>query len=135
MKTIKQDVTMLRAAYEQRLEEYRALRAAKQWAGSIYLAGIVVEIALKLVIGRHLGVAELPDIFKSHDLELLRYCSGLEPEFDGRPRLSENFTALNTTWRIDLRYQGAKSETESDAIDKALHEPNEGLLSFLSVRF
>ncbi len=82
LKLIEQDVTTLRQAYQERKVEYDALRAASRWSGAILYAGTLLELALKVVICKHLGVSKLPAIFQVHDLELLLYCSGQQDSDD-----------------------------------------------------
>jgi HEPN domain-containing protein len=51
-------------------EAYVLLKAAK-WHGAMYLAGYVLECALKAVIAKYEG-GELPHQFEVHDLDTLR---------------------------------------------------------------
>ncbi|MDZ7289541.1 MAG: hypothetical protein ONB42_06375, partial [candidate division KSB1 bacterium] len=54
--------------YYERKVEYDALRAAGRWSGAILYAGILLELALKLVLCKPLGVFRLPTIFRVHVL-------------------------------------------------------------------
>lgn len=135
LKLVVQDVATLRLAYEERCLEYDCLRTAGRWAGAVYLSGILVEIAFKIIIGKHMGVSKLPDLFKVHDLELLRYCSGLENSFASSPELHTNFSTIHNAWTIDLRYRGSEAEIAANDVHKALYEPPDGLLTFLSRHF
>jgi hypothetical protein len=73
LKFIQQDAGTLRIAFAERKREYDSFRAAGNWAGAMLHAGILLEVALKLAICRHLNVPKLPIIFQVHDLELLFY--------------------------------------------------------------
>ena len=54
-----------------RLEEAMTLLKAKNWAGAMYIAGYIVECAMKAVIAkRHSDY--LPDRYTIHDLQTLR---------------------------------------------------------------
>jgi len=95
IKFIKQDANVLLAAYNARKEEYEALRATRQWSGAISHAGILLELALKLVTGKHIGATELPVMFQIHDLELLLYCSGQRVNFFGNSTVQHNFDIVS----------------------------------------
>jgi len=133
IKFIKQDAGILLEAYNARKEEYEALRATGKWSGAISHAGILLELALKLTICKHIGATELPVMFQIHDLELLLYCSGQRNNFSSKPILERNFDIVLKRWSMDLRYQGAtKTQVDSDAVHQALFDPINGILIFLS---
>ena len=92
LKFIQQDATTLREAYEERKAEYVTLRAGGRWSGAILHAGTLLELALKLVICKLLGVSNLPTIFQVHDLDLLLHCSGLLNHVESNQALQENFS-------------------------------------------
>ena len=98
-------------------------------------AGILVEVALKLAICRHLKVSKLPTIFQVHDLELLFYCSGQQDALETNPTLQSNFGFIVEKWSMVLRYEGVKSQAESDLIDYALFSAPNGVLTFLTSYF
>ena len=64
LKLIQQDASTLHEAYHERKAEYDALRAAERWSGAILLAGTLLELALKMVLCKHLRVSKLPTIFQ-----------------------------------------------------------------------
>lgn len=76
LKFIEQDATTLRNAYHERKAEYDVLRSAGRWSGTVLHGGTLLELALKLVMCKHLGITNLPTIFQVHDLNLLLCCSG-----------------------------------------------------------
>lgn len=136
IKFIKQDAAVLREAYNARKDEYEALCAMGKWSGAISHAGILVELALKLVICRHIGATQLPTMFQIHDLELLLYCSGQRNNFSSNPILERNFDILLKRWSMDLRYQSAtQTQADSEAVHQALFDPRNGVLIFLSQYF
>ena len=136
IKFIKQDATVLLAAYNARKEEYEALRATKQWSGAISHAGILLELALKLVICRHIGEKKLPVMYQIHDLELLRYCAGQRNNFLSNPVMQYNFDIVSSRWSTELRYKGAiYAHADSDLVHQALFDSLNGVLTFLSQYF
>lgn len=136
LKLIQQDVSTLRAAFDERKVEYDALRAAGRWAGAILLAGTLLELALKLIICKHLRIAKLPHIFQVHDLELLLYCSGQYDRLASDNQLLENFSYICDHWSMALRYEGAvQTQQTADAFDHALFDPSHGILASLSQHF
>lgn len=54
-----------------RLDEALALLRNKKWAGAMYVAGYIVECALKAVIAKRHN-DRLPEQYTIHDLNLLR---------------------------------------------------------------
>jgi len=103
--------------------EYDALRSAGRWSGAILHAGTLLELALKLVLCRHLKVLKLPTIFQVHDLDLLFYCSGHYVRLMSDTLLQQNFSFIYDNWSMALRYEGAiKAQQDSDAFDVALFD-------------
>jgi hypothetical protein len=136
IKFIQQNVRTLREAYQERKAEYDALRAAGRWSGAILLAGTLLELALKLVIFKLLGVERLPAIFQVHDLDLLFYCSGHYGRLKTDTILQQNFSFVYDNWSMALRYEGAiKAQQDSDAFDVALFDQTSGVITFLSQYF
>jgi len=133
VKLIPQDLATLQEAYEMRLEEYKALRAASQWQGAVLHSGFLLELALKIAICKHLDEPKLPRIFQVHDLELLFYCSGLRKTHGNYPVLQRNLTIVVTNWSLDLRYEKHKiTQGKADKVHQALFDVANGLLTFLS---
>ncbi len=136
LKFIQQDATTLREAYEERKAEYDTLRAAGRWSGAVLYAGTLLELALKLVIGKHLGIVNLPTIFQVHDLDLLLCCSGQQSLFKPGTALETNFSLIHNNWSMALRYEGAtKTQQNSDRFDQALFDPSNGVITYLSQYF
>lgn len=136
LKLIQQDLATLRAACEERKAEYQALRPAGRWAGAVLYAGTLLELALKLVISKHLQVSNLPAIFQVHDLELLLCCSGLYSHLPAEEEVNENFLLIHKRWSMALRYEGAiHTQQDADAFDRALFDPAHGIITFLARYF
>lgn len=136
LKFIQQDATTLREAYHERKAEYDALRAAGKWSGAVLYSGTLLELALKLVICKLLGVSHLPAIFQVHDLNLLLHCSGQLKHVESQKPLQENFSFVNDHWSMAIRYEGAiKTQDDADAFDLALFDPAHGLMNFLTQYF
>ena len=135
LKFIQQDATTLREAVAERKREYDSLRTAGNWSGAMLHAGILLEVALKLAICKHLKVSKLPTIFQVHDLELLFYCAGQQDVLETNPTLQSNFGFIVEKWSMVLRYEGVKSQAESDLIDYALFSAPNGVLTFLTPYF
>jgi len=131
LKLIAQGLATLEAAYLERKGEYDLMRSNAKWSGAISHAGLLVELMLKRAICKHMGVSRLPKIFQTHDLELLLYVSGQQSSFDANPALKRNFEIINGRWSIDLRYQGPRSQNESDIIDEALFDKTNGVITEL----
>ncbi|WP_348980540.1 HEPN domain-containing protein [Polyangium sp. 15x6] len=56
---------------QRRLQEAVVLLKAREWAGSLYLAGYVVECAMKALVAKKKG-GRLPAEYQTHDLVKLR---------------------------------------------------------------
>jgi len=132
LKFIQQDAATLQAAYKERKAEYDALRAADRWPGAILYAGTLLELALKLVMCKHLEVSNLPTIFQVHDLELLLCCSGLYTRLTTDKLVYESFLLIHKRWSMTLRYEGAtQTQQDADDFDQALFDPSRGVITFL----
>jgi len=136
LKFIQQDATTLREAFEERKAEYDLLRAGGRWSGAILYAGTLLEVALKLVMCKHLGVSNLPTIFQVHDLDLLLCCSGKDGTLRNDPIMQQNFLLIHKKWSLALRYEGAmKTQQDAEDFDLALFDPSHGVITFLSQYF
>ena len=136
LKFIQQDAATLREAYQERKAEYDALRSASRWSGAILYGGTLLELALKLVMCKQLGVTNLPAIFQVHDLDLLLCCSGQLGRFKPGTALETNFSLVQNNWSMALRYEGAvRTQQNSDQFNQALFDPANGVISYLSQYF
>lgn len=136
IKLIQQDAATLLEAYLERKAEYDVLRAAGRWSGAILYAGTLLELALKLVICKHLKISYLPTVFQVHDLYLLLYCSGQHDHFKAGTAIETNFALVHTDWSMALRYEGAtKTQQDAKQFDRALFDPVSGVITYLSQYF
>lgn len=136
VKFIQQDATTLLEAFRERKAEYDALRAVGRWSGAVLHGGTLLELALKLVMCKHLGITNLPAIFQVHDLDLLLCCSGQLSRFKPGTVLETNFSLIQNNWSMALRYEGAiKTQQHSDQFNQALFDPANGVITYLSQYF
>lgn len=123
-----------------RLREAEVLYAAGFYDGAAYLAGYVVELALKARICRFLGLTDYPStgplkpVYAVHDLDQLAMLAGL------RSKLTPADAALFANWSVaqpwkpDRRYTALGTYTQQDALDilNAIRDPNSGILRWIT---
>jgi len=106
-----------------RLADARALLARSRYDGATYLAGYVVEMALKARICQTLGWTGFPattsefkgfQSFKTHDLDVLLKLSGREAHIKTKFLLEWNTVA---SWDPEARYDPTRNVLEQDARD------------------
>ncbi len=131
-----QHLTDVRAA------EVAALLAAGGWDGAYYLAGYVVECALKACIAKLTKAEEFPPPRKiveqcyTHDLEQLIKSAGLSVDFTAAVRVVEfkdNWSVV-LDWAEDARY-GRWTEGQARALWKAVTDPTHGVLPWIKSRW
>ncbi len=136
LKFIQQDAITLREAYQERKAEYEALLFAGRWSGVVLYGGTLLELALKLVMSKHLGITNLPTIFQVHDLDLLLCCSGQLSRFKPGTALETNFSFIQNNWSMTLRYEGAvRTQQNADQFNHALFDSVNGVITYLSQYF
>jgi len=129
-----------------RLLEAKALFDKGLYDGACYLAGYVVEMALKARICRILDMAAYPEsgeisrLFKTHKYDDLVKLSGLERKFEEAKKLnSELFTnwSLVTEWSEEFRYRpvGTNSKIRAQQIINALENPKDGIFTWIKKRW
>lgn len=123
-----------------RLKEAQALYSTGLYDGSSYLAGYVVELALKARICRVLDVEQYPVAgeiarsFKTHNLDDLLRLAGLQRKFDqakaANPNLLTNWS-LVTQWSEQFRYNpvGTSPKVRAGDILAALDDPADGVFT------
>jgi hypothetical protein len=111
----------LRRVARERLKDAAALLSANRYDGAVYLAGYVIELALKARICRTLKWKGFPETrsefqdyqsFRVHDLDVLLRLSGLEP------RVKAKYVAewsVAAEWNPEARYKATGSTTKADA--------------------
>jgi hypothetical protein len=132
-------VADLQALAESRLADAEALLVAKRHAGSVYLCGYAVELALKARVARTLGWPGWPDTgefkklesFKTHDLATLLHLSGVEIALKGNHTLATAWAGV-AQWDPETRYKVPdKNAVEADAI--AMIDNTKLLTKFLAL--
>jgi hypothetical protein len=123
-----------------RISEAEALHKAGLYAGSYYLVGYAVEVALKACVCRLLNLNEYPEReldrnpFKTHKWPDLILFSGLREELHTL-LLDPDFKAnwdIACSWNPEQRYQTGR--TSADAMDllNAVRSEPKGVLAWLS---
>ncbi len=128
-----------------RLKDVKVLYRNRLYDGATYLAGYVVETALKARICRILGLdypdsGEIAKSFLTHKLDSLVKLGGLQSEFDGEAGSNINFKtnwSLVTNWTESFRYKpiGTSSQGDVQAIISALEDRNDGVLTWIKKRW
>lgn len=116
---------MFQSLAKERLSDAKLLYSGGNYSGAYYLAGYVVECALKAAICRKIIRHTLPekkilnDVYQ-HDLDKLMVMSGLTPEFNSQklasPGLEFNWNIIKD-WRETTRYQRIKKAMARDLIN------------------
>ena len=136
---------MNRAEYRRvalvRLADARALLQARRYDGAYYLAGYVIECALKACIARQFRVATIPeprlvaDIYRrGHELAALARLAGLELAITAETRRDAQFGACWLTvqgWTVDSRYQAGRTRLEAQNLYDSVADPGHGVLRWL----
>lgn len=131
-------VADLQGLADSRLADAEALLAAKRYAGSVYLCGYAVELALKARVARTLGWPGWPETgefkklesFKTHDLATLLHLSGVEIAVKGDPTLGVAWASV-AQWDPETRYKVPdKNAAEPDAA--AMIDNTKLLVKFLA---
>lgn len=122
-----------------RLAEAQALLAAGLWDGAYYLAGYVVEYALKACVAKQTVAEEFPDkerAYKAftHRIEDLVKLAGLRADRDKRsaadPEFQLNFAAAEE-WDENARYE-RWDEAQARALVTAITDPTHGVLPWIT---
>jgi len=131
----------LKILSEQRLKEATILLENKQYDGCIYLAGYVIELALKARICKILDLDTFPDYpsFKTHKYDDLITLSGLEKAFDNERKNSafnKNWVKFSN-WNVSIRYSTMSTNNEKIAKEmiSALVTDNNGILTWIKERW
>ena len=127
------------------MEEVQTLYNNGLYDGASYLAGYVIELALKARICKILKLdypdtGEISKSFKTHKLDTLVKLGGLYEAFD--EELSRN-DAFNINWGIiilwseSFRYRPTGSSGKSDvhSLIAAIDDPDNGILTWIKERW
>ena len=115
---------------EARLREFELLRSSGEYAGAYYLGGYAAELFLKRAICRLLGLSHLPIVFHIHNLETLRFFSGVSGRLSAAPGVAANLNSLHSGWNERMRYAApaAISQEDCDDMDRWLNDPADGVI-------
>lgn len=108
-----------------RLAEAKLLLAQNDWDGAYYLAGYVIEFALKIrIIAQLIKSDSFPDKklaenFYKHDLTVLRRAAELADEMDSDTSMSTSWDIVKE-WSEQTRYQLGKTEYEARSLCEAI---------------
>lgn len=123
---------------EARLREGKALLAANEFSGAVYLAGYSVECYLKAAICARLEWDSLRATFKTHDLETLLLYTGLQRRLKEDIAVWLNFRKIVGLWNgVDgnpkVRYDDPDSidELTAKAFLSYLEPAPEGVIPWL----
>ncbi len=129
-----------------RLQEAKVLFDKGFYDGVCYLAGYVLELALKARICKILDLAEYPQsgeisrAFKTHKYGDLFTFSGLERKFNDaigtNSSLLMNWSLL-TKWTEEFRYRpiGSSSKKDAEKVINALDNPKDGVFTWIKKRW
>lgn len=130
---------VFRTLAEVRLKEARTLLAAGAFDGAYYLAGYVVECALKAVIVKDIQAGVLPDKkyindVYTHDLEDLLKLAGLADDLKkASDEIKVSWSVVNQ-WSEKRRYQTGVDQESAEALLNATDDANHGVLAWLKQR-
>ena len=128
---------------EVRLAESKALLDAGLWSGAYYLAGYVVECALKACIAKLTRAEEFPpnkktvEDYYTHDLMKLVGTAKLATEFadalkaDSQLDINWNVVRL---WKEGVRYE-VKEKVRAEELYDAITDPAHGVLQWIQSRW
>jgi len=132
------EVADLEAAWQDRLDDAKALRRSRRYAMSMVFGYYALEILLKVRICRHLDLVRLPRAFELHDLEALLILSGLRGELSQSSTVKTHWDELKKrVGKVDeLRYGPGSRKTKKDADDfhHRLWGSPEGVIPWLQKR-
>ncbi|MGE0749574.1 MAG: hypothetical protein AB7K64_03210 [Variibacter sp.] len=132
------DKDTLIALAEARLLEAQTLVDRRLWSGAHYLAGYVVELALKACIANQFGARQIPDpkfvrsifthlpgelIVRSGLDELIKKDAAADVELDRNWRIVSD-------WREDCRYE-LVAKDRAEAMVRSVGDPKSGVLQWI----
>lgn len=128
----------LKALSELRLKEAEALFGSGLYDGTVYLAGYVIELALKARICRFLEAQDYPDTgaYKSayavHSLDQLLFLAGLRSKLERNQAVLASWS-IASPWKPEIRYQplGRISRIEALVTLDAIRDPEKGILQWI----
>lgn len=130
---------VFRTLAEVRLKEARTLFTAGAFDGAYYLAGYVVECALKAVIVKDIQAGVLPDKkyindVYTHDFEDLLKLAGLTDDLKKASDEIKVSWSVANQWSEKRRYQTGIDQESAEALLNAIDDVNHGVLAWLKQR-
>ncbi len=134
---------MNRAEFRQvalvRLADAQVLLQARRYAAAYYLAGYVIECALKACIARQFRRADIPDSrlvtnVYTHDLTKLLRLAELDQHLSQEAARDRQFSLYWGTvreWSEISRYDAQRSRAEAQELVRAVADPTYGVLRWL----
>jgi hypothetical protein len=128
----------LKALAVTRLREAKVLLANGEYSGAYYLAGYIVECALKACIAKQTRRYDFPDKNRAdaswkHEPEPLVRAAGLQPSLDAESKADSRFRANRDVvkdWKANSRYFDWDQKEAEDMI-RAVSENRHGVLPWL----
>lgn len=128
----------LKALARMRLQEAKSLLSRGHYSGAYYLAGYVVECALKACIARQTKRHEFPEKSRvnaswTHKLTHLAEIAGLTASREAESKVNLRFSAnwdVVKDWNEDSRYHNWSQKQAKDLI-RAISERQYGVLTWL----
>ena len=130
-------IELQRLAIE-RINDAKALLAARRWSGAYYVSGYAVECALKACIAKLMKSEEFPDkTFAekcwTHNLQQLVGLAGLKAALDAAMRsdanLAENWDIVKD-WIESSRY-ARTPKSQAEGLYAAITEKKHGVMTWL----
>jgi HEPN domain-containing protein len=127
---------------KERISDAKVLLGARHWSAAYYLAGYVVECALKACIAKLMKPEEFPDkIFAekcwTHNLPQLLGLAGLKADLDtatqADPDLADNWDTVKE-WTESSRY-ARTTKAKAENLYEANTDRKHGVLSWLKRRW
>lgn len=129
----------LEATWAEREQEAAHLKSGGFRSMSLALRCYALEIRLKAIICQHLGLEFLPKVCKTHDYLDLVIFTGLWADLSdpANAPIQRNWDLLvlfNKQRLNDLRYRRRTDleDDDADVVDRALDDPQYGVLAWLS---
>lgn len=122
-----------------RKRESKALFDSKNYSGSYYLAGYIIECALKVCIAKKFNKHVIPDKkfvneIYCHDLDKLLQLSDLQNELNRKSKSDasfERYWAVIKDWSEQKRYETTSSRALAFDIYKAITSRKSGVLVWI----
>lgn len=129
--------TQLERIAEARLQEFQILRSNDHHIMAIYVSGYALEAILKSAVCTNLDTDKLAQVFKTHDLEVLLYFTGLEREMmTEAPDAYQSFKDIVGIWDPSLRYIDPTDRTytseTSERFDTWLNHSEKGIIPWIT---